>query len=67
MTAVCKIGYRIMGTPRAACERGRRSILAGDERTDSKKGLHFCGVLKSGRIWRGNNSERVNWEGEFIE
>lgn len=56
-----------MGTPRAACERGRRSILAGDERTDSKKGLHFCGVLKSGRIWRGNNSERVNWEGEFIE
>lgn len=30
--------------------KGRRSIGAGDSRTESKKGSYFW-VVKSGRIW----------------
>lgn len=43
--------------------RGRRSVLARDNRTDSKNGSHCCWVLNSGRIGIDNNGSRSDRKG----
>ena len=59
MTTVCKICHQSDVDRVSLVGRSRRSVPAGDNRTDSKNGLHCYWVLKSGRIGIDNNGEWV--------